>query len=479
MKLRHIFSISLVWIFCIALAGCMKLGPDYQRPDTGIVIPAQFLEAQKGQTAEYVDQDRWWEIFGDSRLNRIVSTVLANNPEIAQAAAGVMEARAVMVQTRADQYPSIDASFQASRQQQSIVDQFTGQNISVKTDTFRLAFPAAFELDLWGRLARATEAARADLMAAEDNRRTIAQSLVAETVSIYLQIRSLKQQITLNRDLVRTYEQNLELVEERYRLGIASVLDVYQARRMLAQAEAQLPPFLESKGKARHSLAVLQGKYPENNDPEISADWAFEVLPPIPAGLPAELLNRRPDIRLAEAALIAASARIGVAKANRFPQISLTGNFGYISNELNMLLDHESELWQLVGAGLQPVFDAGKRSAGQKAAEARYGQRLEAYAKIILNAFAEVEGALLSRKQQLELRKRLIRLMSEAEATLYTAKDRYQRGLTDYLNVLDAQQSFYRVELLLVQNENAIYNSRVQLHRALGGGWDRISGISD
>jgi multidrug efflux system outer membrane protein len=381
-----------------------------------------------------------------------------------------------MVQTRADQFPSVDANFQASRQQQSIVDQFTGRNITVKSDTFSLIFPASYELDLWGRLARATEASRADLMAAEDNRRTIAQSLVAETVSLYLQIRYLEQQITINRRLVNTYEQNLELLDQRYRQGIASVLDVYQARRLLAQAEAQLPPLLESAGKARHSLAILQGKYPENNDLNISSKWAFEVLPPVPAGLPSELLNRRPDIRSAEAALQAASARIGVAKAARFPQISITGSFGYISNELNMLLDHTSELWQLTGGCLQPVFDAGKRAAAQEAAEARYEQQLAAYAKTILDALAEVEDALLTRKQQLDLRKRLIRLLSEAQSTLDTAKDRYYRGLTDYLNVLDAQQVLYQAKLSLVQNENAIYNSQVQLHRALGGGWERTEG---
>lgn len=467
--IRRLLLLCLIIGF--AAAGCMNLGPEYRRPGTDFDTPAAYAEAGPAEAQPYVEQHNWWEQFEEPRLNQVLARVLTHNPDIRKAAASVLEYRALIGRTRADQFPKLDFNAQAARQQQSVVNSFTGENVTVKTDSFSLTLPASFELDLWGRLSRATEAARADLLAAEENRQTVIHSLIAEAASQYFTIQSLEARLQISRQLTRTYRENLELVEARYRQGLSSILDVRQARRSLAQSEAEIPPLVQALGKARQALAVLQGQYPAKTIGPAGAQSRFELPPPIPAGLPAGLLNRRPDIRAAEASLKAACARIGVAKANRFPQIRLTGSFGYTSNELQELFEPENELWQIAAGIVQPVFDAGKRKAAQRAAEARYRQQVAQYAKTVLEAFSEVEAALLTRRQQMERYERLEIYLKEAKATLDTALDRYQRGLANYLNVLDAQKARFQAELSLVETRNAIYTNRVSLYRALGGGW--------
>ena len=465
------------WIIIIiaglALGGCMTLGEDYQRPDPEYDIPQTYDQARAARTGAYIPQDRWWTIFRNPDLDRIVTNVALKNPDIHQAAARVMEARAQMRQTQADQYPELNLNAQASRQQQSI-SSLNGDRESFISETKSLSLPASFELDLWGRLSRATEATRADILSAEENRRTVVQSLIAETVTRFLEVRYLEQQISITRRLIESHRLNLELVDSRYQRGLTSILDVRQARRILAQAESRLPSVVQALGQTRQALAILQGAYPVANEPDAYKAQAFQSLPPVPVGLPSELLNRRPDVLAAEARLMSANARVGAAKASRLPIISLTGTLGYASDSLKDLFTPQSQLWQVAPQGLQPVFNAGKLSAAQRAAEARYQQQLADYSKTVLNAFAEVEGALLTRQQQIERREMIIRFHAEAEATLVIALDRYQRGLVDYINVLDARQALFQAELDMVESELAIYTNRVRLHRALGGGWDNI-----
>ncbi len=493
--LFHVLAAAFITMAGLAPAGCLSLGPDYERPALDIDMPDSFLAAEDSATRPYAGAGNWWTEFEDARLNRVVAGVIAGNPDIRKAAASVLEARALAGQSRADRFPELSLEARASRQEQTTADPVTGQNVTVESDSYSLALPASFELDLWGRLARASQAARAELLAAEANRRTISQSLIAEAVSQYFRVQSLQGQLDVSRRLRQTRRENLTMVEARYRRGLATVLDVQQARRGLARAEAEIPSLVQALGKARHALDVLQGAYPGRKEaapkqtpkqtPELATEPATELAPeltteqetrlalppPIPAGLPSELLNRRPDIRAAEASLEAACARIGAAKANRFPRISLTGQFGYASEELDLLLKPESELWK-IGAGLfQPLFDAGRRKSVQRAAEARYQQQLAGYAKTVLNALAEVEDALLTRQQQLARRERLLKYRDQAEATLATARDRYQRGLSNYLNVLDAQEAKLQADLDLVKTRHAIYANRVALYRALGGGW--------
>ncbi|MFO7839854.1 MAG: efflux transporter outer membrane subunit [Desulfosalsimonadaceae bacterium] len=468
---RHPAAKAFFMILCLAASACMRLGPDYERPDTGIDIPKAYKERKTAKTRNYLPQDFWWREFDDPHLNRVVENALRGNQDISKAAASVSEAAAVAGQTAADQFPTLNLNSDASRREQSFVSPMAGGYQSVKIDSFSLTLPASYEIDLWGRLARATEAARAELLAAEKNRQAIAQSLVSEAAAQYFNIRYLQRQLDVSRELEKSYRQNLELIKARYRRGLASELELRQARRSLAQSGSEIPPLKQSIGKAQHKLAVLQGKYPEAETLQTVLEAGFELPPAIPAGLPSELLNRRPDIRAAEASLKAACAKIGAAKANRFPQISLTGSFGYTSEELDLLFEPRNQMWQVAADMVQPIFDAGKRKAAQRAAEARYEKQLAAYTKTVLEAFAEVEGALLTREQQIDRYQRLKAYLSEAEKTLNTALNRYQRGVTDYLNVLDAQQAKYQAELSLLDTQYKIYANRVSLYRALGGGW--------
>lgn len=465
---------SLLFILCLSLTGCTTLGPEYTRPEIGTAIPDKFLEAEGAATRPHTPSGKWWQEFGDPVLDRTVEKVLENNPNIRKAAASVMEAKALARQTRAGQYPSLDLTTDASRQGRYTENPLTGSTESATTDSFSLAMPASFELDLWGRLSGATRAARADLLAAEENRRTIVQSLIAEAVTRYFNIRSIETRLSITRKMTETYRENLELVRARYKRGLVSILDVRQARRSLARSEARIPLLVRSAGAARQELAVLTGSYPTAEKPEPAGRNTYKIPPPVPAGLPSDLLHRRPDIRAAEAALKAASERVGAAVAERFPRITLTGSFGYTSEELNLLLDPESRLWKIASGLVQPIFDAGRLKAAQKAAEARYLQQEADYAKTVLDAFREMEGALLTRKQQMERFQRLQTLSDEAKGTLETALDRYQRGLSDYINVLDAQQANFETKLDLVETRYNIFTNRVTLYRALGGGWDRI-----
>jgi multidrug efflux system outer membrane protein len=351
------------------------------------------------------------------------------------------------------------------------VFQMVTETQTVRTSTHNLSLAASFELDLWGRVARSEEAALADLLRAEEDRRTAAQSVAAETVSLYLQMESLERRIQVARDTIESTRRSLAFVERRYERGLTSILDFRQARRTLAQAESLLPPIKQDLGLTQQKLGVLLGRYPRSAAPRPQPEDYFKRLAPVPPGLPSELLLRRPDVRAAEARLKALNALIGVAKASRFPRITLTGSFGYASERLKDLFQPESYLWSIAVGIARHIFDAGKLKAAQKGAEARYRQGIADYAKTVLTAFSEVEGALLTRKEQLERRDRVLSLLREARATQEVAESRYQRGLTDYLTVLEAQQTRFQTEDTLVLVDLAILSNRVALHRALGGGW--------
>lgn len=459
----------------LVMAGaCIKMGPDYKAPQLGFDVPEAY-QHDPGKTTLEEPEDTWWRIFADPEIDRIVQLALQHNYDIKRATATILQVRAQFIETRADRFPQLDFEGHVQRQRQSIssFSSFDTPGFSINRDitTYNLSFPATFELDLWGRLARSQEAAFADLMSAEANRHTVTQSIVAEAITYYLQMESVERRIQIAQDRIDSFRRSVELVENRYNRGLTSSLDVRQARRALAASETLLPSLLQELGTTQQNLSVLLGHYPRTRQPrEQPADY-FKALPPVPPGLPSQLLLRRPDIQAAEAQLKAANARIGAAKANRFPRITLTGNLGYSSTELEQIVTPESQLWNLAATTVQPLFDAGKRKAAQRQAEAVYRQTLADYAKTVLTAFAEVEQALLTRREQLEQRKRALVLLKEARAAQQVAQLRYQRGLVDYLNVLDAQRTRYDAEDEVVLTDLNILTNRVSLHRALGGSW--------
>ncbi len=461
----------------------MKMGPDFRPPETGISIPGSYQYAP----AEYLtpqSEERWWEIFGDQELNQVVDEALRNNLDIKKATARILEVRSQFVQVRSDRFPNLSLQGQVQRQRQTInttIPVLQGQTLQMqsieetqRTTNYNMSLAASFELDLWGRLARAEEAARADLLQAEESRHTVTQTVVAETISLYLQMESLERRIQITERSIDNFRSNLALLESRYERGLTSSLDPRQASRILAQAEALLPSLRQDLGITQQKLAVLLGHYPDTRPPRIQQEDYFKLLSPVPPGLPSDLLLRRPDIRTAEARLRALNAQVGVAKASRFPRITLTGNFGYLGDELDRLFKPQSELWNLALGIVQPLFDAGKLKAGQRAAEARYQQGVAEYAKTVLTAFSDVEGALLTRREQLERRDHIVDFLEESRATQRVAENRYNRGLIDFLNVLEAQRTRFEAEESLVLVDLAIYTNRVTLHRALGGGWGEL-----
>jgi outer membrane protein, multidrug efflux system len=449
----------------IIASGCMKMGPDYSRPEFEYQVPGAYKEAKK-EAGPASPSDRWWEGFGDPKLNRTVEDALKRNLDVAVAAAVVLERQAAFVQTRSKRFPTVSIEGQGQNKRS-----VTSSIVGGETEVYNLSLAASFEVDLWGKLARAEESARADLLAAKENRHTVAQTVAASSASLYFQISAINRRLGVSHSSITARERSLTFVENRYKRGLASILDLRQARRSLAQARAQVPSLTQELGLAQQQLRVLLGHYPTISPPQKNQIDYLAKLKPVPPGLPSELLLRRPDLRSSEAGLKSLSAQIGVARAARFPAIKLTAGWGYSSASLGQLFTGTSELWNLAVGLSQPIFDAGRLKAGEEAARARYSQGVATYAKTVLNAFSEVEGALLTRRETLRRRGRLKEAVVEAIATQLAAQGRYVRGLQDYLAVLEAQQARYSLEDQLVLADLAQLTNRVTLHRALGGGW--------
>lgn len=457
--------------------GCLKVGPDYNRPLSGFQEPEVYqhgVDATAEQGSLEVPLEKWWQEFGNPEIDRLVEKTLVNNLDIRKATAQIRELEARLRQTRADLFPAVSLEGGFQQQRQTVTNPLTGAASRRTVETGSLSIPVSYELDLWGRIARSEEAAGAELLGMAENRRTIAQSLAAEVVRLYLQMEFLERRLHINRTSVETYQTSLDLVERRYRRGLSTLLAVRQARRTLADAEAGEPALVQELGGIQQQIAVLAGEYPKTSAAREHVVDYYRPLASVPAGLPSDLLQKRPDVRAAEARLMALNARVGAAKASRFPRIRLTAGFGYASDELGSIFKPESELWNLALGIVQPLYDGGKLKAGQDAAEAQYAQGMAEYAKTILIAFSEVENALLTGRQQRERRKRLLRFLEEAKATQEVAESRYQHGLTDYLTVLEAQQTRYVAEDRLVFVDLAIYTNRVQLYRSLGGDWGEV-----
>ena len=443
------------------LAGCMKVGPDFKKPAMNSQIRESYQyapsDAEMGKIA-----NRWWTAFNNPELDQVAKDVLSNNLDIRKAMAVILEMQAYFVQAGADRLPGLSLQGEAKRQRVPP---------GIESTVYNLSLPASFEIDLWGRLARSEESALANLTKTEENARTIAQTIVSEAIMLYFQIESLERRIQITEHSIENYRRNLSFIERRYEGGLISILDLKQASRSLAQAEAILPSLRQDIGIKQQKLAVLSGQYPKTRPARTQPEDYFNLPAPVPPGLPSDLLLRRPDIRAAEANLRALNARIGVAKASRFPRITLTGTFGYSSSELDRLFMPGNSLWNIAFGAFQPIFDAGRLKAGQRAAEAQFQQGMADYAKTLLTAFSEVESALLTRKEQMERRGKMLDFLAEARSTQNVAENRYERGLINYLTVLDAQRSRFQAEESLVLVELAILSNRVTLHRALGGGW--------
>ena len=449
----------------IILAGCV-VGPDYQRPD--VDVPQSWRAAAADTQA--LRADEWWKLFDDPLLDRLVDAALAGNRDIKIAAARILEARANVVVARSFLYPQVTAQTTAARTRAA--SSVTPPGASPVGEDYRLQGDLSFELDLWGRLRRASEAARADLLATRYAREVTRLALISTAANGYFNLRSLDLQRDIALRTVASRAESLSLTQKRFRGGVVSELDVRQAEAEYQAASAIIPDLQRQIIVQEDALSTLLGRYPGEIQRGKTIN-AISVPPDVPVGLPSELLARRPDILATEQSLIAANAQIGAAKAAYFPSISLTGLLGVESAELSSLLRGGSRIWQAgVGAGL-PIFNVGRIGAQVDAASARQEQALQQYRQTIETAFAEVEDALAALRTAREKYNTIEAQAKALRRSLRLADLRYRNGQSAYIEVLDAERNLFNAELGQVQTRQSQLAALVQLYKALGGGWER------
>ena len=456
------------------LSGC-AVGPNYHRP--AVQTPPAFhgpdqSQQLQPQSASFADLP-WWQVFHDSQLQELIRTALKQNYDLQLAVERVNAARAQLAITRSNQFPlvSLDPTFSGGK---------TDQNI--KSNIFSLAGDVVFQVDLFGRYRRATEAARAQLLGTKDAQQTVVLTLVSDVASDYFLLRDLDLQLQITQDTVRTQEDSVKLTQLRLQHGIATTLDVLQARQVLDTANAQIPDLERQIGQTEDAINILLGKYPDNvprGQPlgiETPDGWTWnESLPPqLPAGLPSELLERRPDIREAEQNLVAANANIGVAKAMFFPQISLLGSGGAAFGHSQFPGSHIPAplgVGTYTAAASQPVFEGGALRNNLRYARSEERQALIGYQQTIQRAFGDVSDSLIGYDKYHSVRERQERSVKDLQESVNVSLMRYKGGTATYLSVLDSQRSLFAAELTLAQARNNEYQSLVQLYKALGGGW--------
>jgi multidrug efflux system outer membrane protein len=455
-------------LIAVLISGC-TVGPDYKRPS--VVVPTEFRavspEASKADAASLGDQ-KWWEVFRDEQLQSLIRTAVQQNYDVRIAATRVLQAQAQLGITRSNQFPSVSggANLSAQRTPQSIVFP------AVEQSTGQLTLSAAWQLDFWGQYRRATEAARASLLATEWGRRAVISSLVASVASAYFQLRALDLQMELSQNALTARRESLRLTSVLSTQGNTSDLDVRQAEQLVYTASEEIPDLERRIQQQENLLSTLLGNNP---GPIVRGLRLTEQPhpPDIPAGIPSELLERRPDIRQSEQVLIAANAQIGVARAAYYPQISLTGEGGFQSDALARLFAGSAGLWTFAGSIAQPIFTAGKIRSGVRLAEAQQQEAVLSYQQTIQQSFRDVSDALIGYRKNREFREQQELLTASAQGAARLSNIRYKGGVASYLEVLTNETNYFTAELNLAQAQANELLALVQLYQALGGGWQQ------
>jgi outer membrane protein, multidrug efflux system len=450
------------------LTGC-KVGPNYHRPDvqppTGYRDLSENPQAQ-AQTASYADLP-WWQVFQDPQLQELIRTALKQNYDLQLATERINAGRAQVQITRSNLFPQVQGN-----------GDFSGgkdHNFQTKSNFLLLTGDAAFQLDLFGKLRRATEASRAQLLATEDARQTVILTLVSDVASDYFSLLQFDLQLQITHETVKTQEDSVKLTKLRVDHGVATKLDVLQAQQTLDTANAQIPDLERQIAQEENAISILLGDYPHGVIRGLPL--VQQPLPPeVPAGMPSSLLERRPDIRQAEQNLVAANAEIGVAKAQFFPQISLTGSGGGSfgrSSAFSSLFSSQLGIWSYGAQVSQPIFTGGALKGNLRLAKSLHEQSLIAYKQAIQQAFGDVSNALIGYQKLHQVRLRQEDSVADLQESVRLSNLRYKGGTTTYLEVLDGQRSLFSAELTLAQARGNEYQSLVQLYRSLGGGWQQ------
>jgi multidrug efflux system outer membrane protein len=450
------------------LAGCM-VGPNYHRPV--VQPPTAYRDLSENsqvqaQAASYADLP-WWQVFQDPQLQELIHTALKQNYDLQLATERINAGRAQLAVTRSNLFPQVQGSGEFRGGKES--------NFQTKFNFLTLTADAAFQLDFFGKLRRATEAARAQLLATEDARQTVILTLVSDVASDYFALLQLDLQLQITRNTVAAQDASVKLTNLRVEHGVATKLDVLQAQQVLDSANAQIPDLERQIAQEENAISILLGNYPQavtRGRPLVE-----QPLPPeVPPGLPSSLLGRRPDIREAEQILVAANAEIGVAKAQFFPQISLTGSGGGAfgrSSAFSGLMSSQLGTWSYGAQVSQPIFTGGALRGNLRLAESQHQQALIAYRQAIQHAFGDVSDAVIGYQKFHQVRVRQEDTVADLQESVRLSNMRYKGGTTTYLEVLDGQRSLFSAELTLAGARGTEYQSLVQLYRALGGGWQQ------
>ena len=478
-------AISSLFLLLVT-TGC-AVGPNYKRPKAD--VPDMYRGAPEPSTQSNPAQQRaqpagnpqqvstsvvqslgdqkWWEVFQDPQLQDLVRTALKQNYDVRIAATRILEARAQLGITRADQLPTVSAG--ASGVNERVAKQ-APINREYETSTNSVDASMYWELDFWGKYRRATEAARANLLATEWARRAVINSLVSDVASAYFQLRALDLQLEISRRTLASRQESLQLTRTLSDGGAGTMLDVRQAEQLVATAAENIPNLERQIQQEENFISTLLG----NNPGPIARGLKLTEqphAPEVPAGIPSTLLERRPDIRQAEANLIAANARIGVARAAYFPQISLTADSGFLSSALTSLFTGPAGFWNFGGSLTQPIFAGGRIKSGVRLREAQKEEMLLTYQQTIQQAFRGVSDALVEYQKQREYRERQEELLVAARDAAQLSEVRYKGGATDYLEVLTNETNAFNAELGLATAQLNELLGLVEIYRNLGGGW--------
>ena len=452
-------------IFCALFAGCM-LGTDYRRPD--VVAPMAYLYEPKESVA--TANLEWWKLFEDPVLDGLIAEALANNKNVKISAAAVEQAAGVLTSTRSPLFPQLGYQGDAGRQrfaEGGVIALPSG--VSNPTGAYQVLAGASWEIDLWGRVRRLTEAAQANLLATDEARRGVILSLVASVANGYLALRGLDEQLVVAQRSLAGYAESLRLMELKFKYGRVSEMNVEQARARYQTAAAALPRIRREIAVLEDALSILLGRNP--GAIARGKDIFALTLPAIPQGVPSELLERRPDLLQAEQQLVAANAQIGAAKAQYFPTISLTGALGTASTDLSRLFSGPAQTWNFAGAIVGPIFTGGAIAGQVAQAEAAQRAALLAYELAIQRAFADVDNALISRETLAEQVAAQQKLVSALTGYSRMAQKLFDGGRVPYSTVLQAEEQLFPAELDLATARAQLCASFVNIYKAMGGGW--------
>jgi outer membrane protein, multidrug efflux system len=456
---------AIILLVAFALTGCM-IGPNYQRPSVDTPKTWRFED----QEARDLAHAAWWDQFQDPVLNGLIDEALKGNLDVKIAAARVEEYIGRYGFTRSALFPQIGigASGGQDRYSEKMATPLS-PNMDNPATTYEMALNGSWEIDLWGKLRRATESARAALLATEENRRAVVLSLVAAVANGYVSLRDLDKRLEVAVATSQSRKESYEVFKLRFEGGLVSDIEINQAKALYEQALATIPLFQKTITSQENAISLLLGRNPGPIPRGKTIDQL--VLPAVPAGLPSDLLTNRPDILQAEQELIAANANIGVAKALYFPTISLTGLLGFASKDLSDLFTGPAQAWNWAVPITMPIFTGGAIAGQVQAAEAVQQQALLRYQKTIQTAFREVNDALVDQNRTREQLQAQAREVEANRNYTETARLRYDNGYTSYLEVTFAEQNLFSAELGFTQTQGVLFQALVNLYKAMGGGW--------